>query len=484
MSIVRMTAEEHRNRLQNLKDASIAVQSCMREHTIYDYMPGQVNYNMGEYPKRFSMAPTEYDNKLLKELAEHGVRGIGVHEEWSDPLCVLGADKFTAHDPEGLKAFVKLVHSFGMKITVYASTGYFYIHDPNFRKDWTSYRHYLVDLYCKYAQCSPASPEWRAYLLPMLERILDLYGVDGFYNDMGYEPLYSHQFAKTGPYPPDHPYEDLPFMPDSHFKHVSPGPETPDEESAIEDLLGIVYNMVHRRGGIYRVHAGGTGKPNCKSKVYDYLWVGEDSRSLDTLLEKTKDHPPYVIPCVDLRLTPLANEDELYLCSIPFMQFPLRLDGRPFTGERALVPGIECAEKKPTTILAREVWEYYQKRPDAYPSFGFWDSCPGRPEGRKRWFYHLSLYLPMVKEGTKVWIDIDKSGLFRRDLAEGVTASLFVNDEVYLVLANYGKSPAEVASAWNWLERETGKRGEVWVLPPRKILFLQRIPLLKAYPEI
>ena len=37
-------------------------------------------------------------------------------------------------------------------------------------------------------RCSPASPGWRAYLLPHVGRVLDEYGVDGLYNDWGYVP--------------------------------------------------------------------------------------------------------------------------------------------------------------------------------------------------------------------------------------------------------------------------------------------------------
>ena len=39
--------------------------------------------------------------------------------------------------------------------------------------------------YWDMARCSPASPGWRAYLLPRLVRILDEYGVDGIYIDCG-----------------------------------------------------------------------------------------------------------------------------------------------------------------------------------------------------------------------------------------------------------------------------------------------------------
>jgi len=78
-----------------------------------------------------------------------------------------------------------------MKIIVYISTGFFERTDPDFREEWARQRD-LVEIYFHYARCSPASPGWRAYLLPRLMDILDRYEVDGFYNDTGYLSLASN----------------------------------------------------------------------------------------------------------------------------------------------------------------------------------------------------------------------------------------------------------------------------------------------------
>jgi len=470
-----LSAEGHRKRLSNLRDADQAVRSCRRKHTIRTYFPGQVTYNLGEYPNRISMAPTSYDVELLQTLAKGGVSLIAIHEEWNDPLRLLGADKFTSPDPKGLQAFIDLVHSLGMKITLYASTGYFDIRDPDFRPDWTSFDFHLVDLFFKYAMCSPASPEWRAYLLPRLERVLDEYGIDGLYNDTGYEPLW--RYANTGTRQVSGPYEPLPFRSEGRFRHVSPEPETPDHDAAMEDLLGIIYESVHRRGGVYRLHIGGNRQPNYKSKVYDYLWVGEGVSDLRLLRRETMNHTPYVVPAPDFSSGMLEREDDLYLYSISSMQFPLRVDGRPCTGERSVFPNIEYCPVTPDRAMSgfMKVQKYYQDHPNAYPSFGQWDSCPGRPEARERWLYHLSLYLPMVKKGTRVWIEVVESSLFRQELNPDFSASLFVNDETYLVLANFGKTSAEINTVWSWRDRETNRSGTVWSVPPHDLLFLQRI---------
>ena len=164
-----MNTEYHRRRLTNLRDANDAVSSCMAEHRIGEYLAGQVIYNLGEYPLPFSIAPTEYDEALLQQFADHGVGLIQLHEEWNDSQRVLGADKFSSHDEPGLARFIELVHSLGMKIILYASTGFFEATDPDFDPAWAHPDAHLIELWYDYARCSPASPGWRAYLLPHLE---------------------------------------------------------------------------------------------------------------------------------------------------------------------------------------------------------------------------------------------------------------------------------------------------------------------------
>lgn len=106
--------------------------------------------------------------------------------------------------------------------------------------------------------------------------------------------------------------------------------------------------------------------------------------------------------------------------------------------------------------------------------YGWWDSAPGRPEARARWFHHFDLYRPMVQSGTHVWIDVTEASMFASPLPGDVTASLFVNTETYLVLANYGTQAAEFVSPWTWRDRETGRTEARFRLPPRDLLFLQR----------
>lgn len=151
---------------------------------------------------------------------------------------------------------------------------------------------------------------------------MDEYGADGLFNDWGYKPLYNN------PLPPTKD-EVLAFH------------ESADHDAALEDLIALIYSEVKRRGGIYKMHADNNNIPKTKTQLYDYLWVGENVFQIDKVREESKNHPPYVVPCFDFRNGKSGiSEDEIYRHTIPFMQFPLLLAGRPFTGERATIPGV------------------------------------------------------------------------------------------------------------------------------------------------
>lgn len=452
-----MNTEYHRRRLTNLRDANDAVSSCMAEHRIGEYLAGQVIYNLGEYPLPFSIAPTEYDEALLQQFADHGVGLIQLHEEWNDSQRVLGADKFSSHDEPGLARFIELVHSLGMKIILYASTGFFEATDPDFDPAWAHPDAHLIELWYDYARCSPASPGWRAYLLPHLERIMDEYGIDGLYDDAGYYPVHLYD----APLPDD----------------ISPGPETPQCHSAFYDLLEIVSDMVHKRGGVFKVHVSGAESRGLTNDIYDYLWVGEGIESIHELRAKTKAYDPYVVPALDMSRAHIDSQDDLYRHSVPYMQFPMRWDGRPVTGERAFADNVTFRRGEDCfwTRNTRAMHKYYIEHPEARPIYDWWGGRPGPPDARERWFHHFDLYRPMVAEGTRVWIDITATTIFDQPLPEAVTASLFVNDTMYLVLANYTDSSVTLNSPWTWQNRETGQVSQSVQLLPQALLYLQRI---------
>ncbi len=450
------TQADHRRRLENIARCEQSIRGCLRRHLITDYLPGQVCYNLGEYPSRKRWSPDERDEVELDRLRDSGVRLIQTMEEWNDLLRLFGGTKLSAINPDGLRRFVDMVHKRGMKLLLYASTGYFQRTDPDFREEWARPGGTLKLAHWNMARCSPASPGWRAYLLPRIARILDEYGADGLYNDFGYLPLYRNPKDRT----PD---------------EVLAMEETPEHDAALEDLLSIVYSEVRRRGGIYKVHQDGALCPKTISKVYDYLWVGEGESNADKVRENVKNHPPYVVPCLDMGATKIDSEDDKYLHSIPYMQFPLLLAGRPFTAERVEVPGVKYYSG-PWEVRWREMLEFYRAHPHGPYSYGPWDSFPGNPETRPTHARWLKRYLNLVEDGTRAYLEIHASTLFPRPLPNGVVASAFANRDLWMVLANYNRASAEVEIAEPYVDpfRAGSPAQAVWALAPRSLLILRR----------
>ena len=423
------TQDEERRRLLHIAICEKSIHSCMRKQLVTNYLPGQCTYNLGEYPCRTPWQIEDYDVQLLDKLKTNGIQLIQLHEEWNDSQRLYGATKFTPLNPSGFRRFIDLAHQRDMKVIVYASSGFFERRDPDFRAEWARDQD-LVELFYNYARCSPASPGWRAYVLNHIFRLMDEYGIDGIYNDLGYIPLGGN---------PNKPAPD----------EVMAFSERADEDGVLGDLLAQIYAGVHRRGGIVKVHCGATDRPHSKLLVYDYLWVGEEIESGDSLREAVKDYPPYVVPCLDMSKARIENEEELYLHSIPYLQFPLLVNGKPFTGERGLIPGIKYVPESEDfwTAHCRKIWNYYKEHPDGPFSYGWWDSVPGRPGAQQTHAKWLALYAPMVGEGTWTWLQVDSSSLFRSSVPRQVVVSVFANQELYLVLANYSRSPIILETA-------------------------------------
>jgi hypothetical protein len=312
-------------------------------------------------------------------------------------------------------------------------------------------------------RCSPASPDWRAYVLPRMVRILDEFEVDGLYNDWGYVPNAmkgKQELAKD---------------------EVAAFEETPQYDGAVADLLQLIYAEVARRGGIYKVHADFANQPQTGgAKVYDYLWVGENVGNADGLREAVKNHPPYVVPCIDMSFAKVESDDEPYLHAIPYLQFPLLQAGRPWTGERAMIPGVNYSPASVQDDLwkrrCQAAWEYHQAHPNGPHVYGGWDAVPPRPETQATHARWLKQYLPLVEDGTWAWLEVGDSDLFAGPLPKETVASVFANRDLYLVLANYGRNSAELATADAYLavDSPAAAAAKQWTLPPRSLQILRR----------
>lgn len=455
-----LTAEEHRKRLENIRFCESGVRTCLREQLVTNYLPFHATYNLGEYPSRTRWEPSDYDEQELDRLRDHGIQIIQVFDDWNDSLRLFGGDKYTAVNPAGFRRFVEMVHRRGMKILPYVSSGFLQRTDPDFRPEWSREGDFLVLGYWNMARCSPASAGWRAYFLPKMRALLDEYELDGLYNDAGY---LTNQHHGRGAATAD---------------EVEPFEEAPDYDGAFTDLLGLMYAEVKRRGGIFKLHVNGAEEPMTRGvRVYDYLWVGEGVGNLDAMRETVKNYPAYVVPCPDMTFAKTTTDDEPYLHAIPYLQFPMLQAGRPFTGERAMIPGV-AYNPNPDDFwmrICREAWQHYQAHPEGPHAYGAWDAIPGRAETRpahRRW---LQRYLPLVEEGTRVWLEIADNTLFPDPLPKDVVVSAFANLGVYLVLANYGQTAVDIRTSARYASvtaPETPVQ-DAWRLKPRSLEILR-----------
>ncbi|MBM3858239.1 MAG: hypothetical protein FJ395_01165 [Verrucomicrobia bacterium] len=450
------TAEDHRRRLTHIGIGTQKIRRCLRQHLIVNYLPAQCVYNMGEYPSRQPWEPGEADEQELDRLKQHGIQLIHVMDEWNDRYGLFGGNKLTAVNPKGFRRFVGMAHRRGMKILAYASSGYFVKSDPDCRKEWARPGDELGGWW-DLTRCSPASPGWRAYFLPRMLQILEDYELDGLYNDWGYVPNAEKRIKE--------PAQD----------EVVAFRETPQYDGAMTDLLCLIYSEVKRRGGIYKMHADFANEPKTGGlQVYDYLWVGEGVANADGLRETTKNHTPYVVPCIQGTAAKVEDTNDHFLHSIPYMQFPLLQGGRPLTGERAVIP-IPRLPGVPPEELYLKAWEYHQKHPNGPYIYGGWDPIPPDTEMRPAHARWLKQYLPLVEEGTWAYLEITDSDLFATPLPKDCVASVFANRDLFLVLANYGHSTQqiEMTDACVPTDDSAATPAKRWQLPKRSLRILR-----------
>lgn len=454
------TAEDHRRRLINIQFCESAIRGCMRKHLVANYLPGQACYNLGEYPSRSRWNPDEQDEEELDRLKDHGIKLIQVFDDWNDSLRLFGGDKYSAVNPQGYRRFIDMVHRRGMKVLTYVSSCFLERAHPGFRQEWSRDGDYLLVGYWDMARCSPASPGWRAFLLPRLVRIMDEYGADGLYVDGGYlanQHPTKQQMAATAD-------EVLAF------------PETPEHDGAFADLLALIHAEVKRRGGILKLHVNAAERPRSGDlSVYDYLWVGEGVAEADPLRETVKNYPPYVVPCLDMSFTSIQSEDEPFLHSIPYLQFPVLMGGRIFTGERGMIPGVTYQDDF-WTRRCREAWQQYQANPSQLHAYSSWDAVPGDPTTRSTHQRWLDKYRLLAEDGTWAWLEIGDSALFAETLPPGVVASAFANRDLYLVLANYGQEQTTIVTRDSYvsLDQLDAPGQSQWSLPARSLQIVRR----------
>lgn len=440
-----MTIEQQRARIENINNAEKGNRHYFRRIRIRDYLAGQSIYTLGDYPTRISADPTEYDQALLRKMADAGVQLIQLHEDWNDPLCLYGANKYSAVDPQGLKNFVELCHSYGIKVIPYVSTGYFEVKDPSYNPAYSKYDTCWKFNCHSYMKGNYGSAHWRNFIIPKSLEIMDEYGFDGLYNDWGYD-AWEHELAgrKT-------------IMPKDWY------------DPQAEDLLGQIYSEIKHRGGVYKLHCDRNNAPPCKDRVYDYLWIGEWVE--DSPNGVGKEYQPYVVPCLDRRRTPERTQEEHFAYTIPFLQFPLLKNGRPVLGNNLEVPNVTYYGGDEQNFYGR-IRDYMKEHPNGPYVYSFWSSIPDDPNEFDLWTKYWQLYRPMVTENSLAYIELRECDEICSKLEQEVYASMFVNEKTYMVVSNLTDKPYELTLKDKWQDRMTGAVSNTFVIPREKILFL------------
>lgn len=440
------TAREQRARIDNINSAEKGNHKYLRRIRIQDYLSGQAIYGLGDYPAKVSAKPTDYDRALIKKLAECGVDLIQVHEEWNDACRLYGGDKYNAVDKEGMKEFISLCHDNGIKIIPYVSSGYFHKPDPDFREEFASPDDQRLRMnYMDYHHNNQDSPEWREYVIPRTLNVMDEYGFDGIFND--------NYFCQR-----ENPVDEI--LPDG--RRYLP---------AAEDLLCQIYSEIKKRGGIYKLHAGGNWAPPCKDRVYDYLWIGEGLKELKT--GAGKEYAPYIVPCYDRHFYSDRSSEGYFAYTIPYLQFPLLKIGRPIMGNNVDLPNVTYYGGDEQEFY-RAVGEYMKEHPDGPYVYSLWSSIPDDPTELDVWTKYMKLYKPMVSENSLAYIELQECDVIRSPLSETAIASMFVNENIYLVVSNIADEPYTLQLNGMWRNRETGETSDTFTIEKERLCFLIR----------
>lgn len=433
-----MSRVEHQARIDQIQNAEKGNKQYFRRIRIRDYMPGQAIYNLGDYPAHVKAAPTDYDRALIKEMAARGVELIQVHEDWNDAVRLYGADKFNAPDPEGMKDFIRLCHEYGIKIIAYVSSGYFPQDDPDYREEFSRIPKISAQNYFKYRRGHHGNAAWRDYVIPKTLEVMDKYGFDGIFNDYGYDGYVGDHI------PPEYDHE-------------------------LEDMLSIIYSEIKRRGGIYKLHCDRNNAPACKDRVYDYLWIGEWVEN--SPIGAGKEYPTYVVPCQDRHRSDDMTLETYMAYTLPFLQFPLLKMGRPIQGNNIDLPGVTYYGGDEYGFY-KDVGEYMRKNPEGPYVYSLWSSIPDDVTEFDVWSKYLDLYRPMVKENSLAYIELRECDEIISSLPEKVYASMFVNEETYLMASNLTDAPYELKLSAKWRNRVTGEVSDSFIIDPEKLCFL------------
>ena len=159
--------------------------------------------------------------------------------------------------------------------------------------------------------------------------------------------------------------------------------------------------------------------------------------------------------------------------TIPYLQFPLLKIGRPITGNNLDLPNVTYYGGSEQEFY-RAVGEYMKEHPNGPYVYSLWSSIPDDPDELDVWTRYMKLYKPMVAENSLAYIELQACDAIRSPLSEMAIASMFVNENIYLVVSNIAQEPYTLQLNGTWRNRVTGERGDTFIIGKEQLCFLIR----------
>ena len=113
-----------------------------------------------------------------------------------------------------------------------------------------------------------------------------------------------------------------------------------------------------------------------------------------------------------------------------------------------------------------------KKHPNGPYVYSLWSAIPDDVTEYSRWCRYLALYKPMVTQNSVAYIELRECGEILSPIHENIFASMFVNEEKYLVVSNLSDKDYTLDLRDEWSDRVSGKNGKAFLIKQRDILFL------------
>ena len=124
----------------------------------------------------------------------------------------------------------------------------------------------------------------------------------------------------------------------------------------------------------------------------------------------------------------------------------------------------------------RKAGQFAKTHPNGPYTHGEFSAIPDPEDLVDRYGEYLQLYLPMVKDDTVAHVELHETTLLQDPkVPEQIIATLFSNEDQYLVFSNIGKTPWEARLTDQWEDRRSNQRGCRFTVPPEQILFLKKV---------